>query len=224
MDGGRPVDLEAFMAGAAHDLRAPLQTALGHLDLLEPRLPADPLAHEGLEAARASLLRMRASLEDMLEYARSALPPSEERVEVAPVARGVIDDLDALLRQEKAHVQIGMMPIVRAHPPHVARILQNLVANAVKYHGPKAPVVRLSSHRVGADWVVDVADNGRGMKAEELKRLFRPFARLSSSSGIPGTGLGLAMSAKLADAMKGRLWAESTPGKGSTFHLALPAA
>lgn len=220
-----PSDLEAFVAGAAHDLRAPLQTALGHLDLLEPRLPkGDPLAREGLDAARDALLRMRGLLTDMLDYAGSVRPEPTERVEVGPVARAVMADLDALLRQEKATVQLGQLPVVKGHAKHVARILQNLLANAVKYHGEKAPVVRVGAHRAGADWVVDVADNGRGIQADEMQRLFRPFVRLPSSRGVDGNGLGLATSARLASAMHGRLWATSTPGRGTTFHLALPAA
>ena len=220
-------ELEAFVAGAAHDLRDPLQTALGHLDILETRMSAsaDPQLLQGLADARDSLLRMRASLEDMLAYARSAQPPADlVPVDLDAVVATVLKDLAATLDSAGAKILVGPLPKVRGHAPHVARILQNLLSNAAKYRGAEAPAIRVSAAVSVGRCRVDVSDNGRGLAPEDLAKLFRPFARLSSSRGVSGTGLGLATSARLAEAMGGRLWAESTPGQGSTFHLELPTA
>lgn len=220
-----PGDLEAFLAGAAHDLRDPLQTAVGHLDLLEAHIDAgDALGHESLEAARQSLLRMRAMLQEILDYARSAQPAEAAPVDLGEVVRTVLKDLDAPLKQAGATVTLGPLPKANGHAPHVARIVQNLVSNAAKYRGERPPVVRVSAVVSGDRCRIDVTDNGRGLPPEELARLFRPFVRLASSRGVAGTGLGLATSARLAQSMGGRLWAESAVGKGSSFHLELPAA
>jgi signal transduction histidine kinase len=213
------------MAGAAHDLRDPLQTALGHLDLVEARLPvADPALRQSVADARDALLRMRSSLEDMLLYARAAQPADQSPVDLDGVVRSVLKDLKATLDAAGARVEVGPLPAARGHAPHVARIVQNLLSNAAKYRGGGPPVVRVSATLSGGRCRVDVADNGRGLSADDLAHLFRPFVRLASSRGVRGTGLGLATSARLAEAMGGRLWAESVPGQGSTFHLDLPAA
>jgi signal transduction histidine kinase len=222
----RPLsDLEAFVAGAAHDLRDPLQTALGHLDLLEMRLdPSDPEVQQSLADARDALLRMRTSLEDMLAYARSTQPAEVQALDLDAIVRTVLKDLKAPLEAAGATVEAGRLPKARGHAPHVARIVQNLLSNAAKYRGGRPPAIRVSGAVSGGRVRLDVADNGRGMAPEELARLFRPFVRLPSSRGVAGTGLGLATSARLAQAMGGRLWADSEPGKGSTFHLELAAS
>jgi signal transduction histidine kinase len=222
----RPLgDLEVFLAGAAHDLRDPLQTALGHLDLLEMRLdPGDPAVQQSLADARGALLRMRTSLEDMLAYARSTQPADSEAIDLDAVVRTVLQDLKAPLDAAGAAVHVGPLPQARGHAPHVARIVQNLLSNAAKYRGARPPAIRISGAVAGGRVRLDVADNGRGLAPDELARLFRPFVRLPSSRGVAGTGLGLATSARLAESMGGRLWAESAVGEGSTFHLDLPAA
>lgn len=220
-------ELEAFLAGAAHDLRDPLQTALGHLDLLEAQMPesTDPRLLEGLSDARDALLRMRASLEDMLAYARSAQPQADlGPFDLDAVVQAVLKDLKATLDAAGATVLVGPLPKVRGHAPHVSRILQNLLANAAKYRGDRPPTIRVFATVSDGRCRVDVTDNGRGLAPEELARLFRPFVRLASSRGVAGTGLGLATSARLAEATGGRLWADSVQGQGSTFHLELPAA
>lgn len=219
-------DLEAFLAGAAHDLRDPLQTALGHLDVLEARLPptADPGLRQGLSDARDALLRMRANLEGMLQYARATQPAELVQIDLDGIVHTVLKDLKATLDAAGATVEVGRLPSARGHAPHVARIVQNLVANAAKYRGERPPRIRIAAVVAGGRCRLDVADNGRGLAPDEVARLFRPFVRLPSSRGVSGTGLGLATSARLAEAMGGRLWAESVPGEGSTFHLDLPAA
>lgn len=219
-------DLEAFVAGAAHDLRDPLQTALGHLDILDARLPpsADPILQQSLADAREALLRMRASLEDMLAYARSTQPAEAEVLDLDAVVRAVLKDLKTPLEAAGATVEVGRLPRAHGHAPHVARIVQNLLSNGAKYRGPEPPALRVSATVAQGRVRLDVADNGRGLAPDELAKLFRPFVRLPSSRGVSGTGLGLATSARLAQAMGGRLWADSEPGKGSTFHLELPAA
>src|SRR5262249_50039987 len=128
-------ELESLVAGAAHDLREPLQTALGYLDVLASRLDGrDPLAEECLREAQGGLLRIRSTLEDLLAYARApAAAHPNERVDVAQELDGVLHDLKPLLAGAHATVEAKRLPVVSGHAPHVRRIVQNLLSNAVKY-------------------------------------------------------------------------------------------
>lgn len=218
-----PTAEEAFIAAAAHDLRDPLQAALGYLDILDGHVPeGDAVGRECLEAARSGLLRMRTLLEGMLDFARAHPEVAAEPVDLAAAVSATKRALAPLLAAAQATVSVGPLPVVRARADAVERILQNLFTNAVKYRGQAPARIEVWAHREGAAWVVAVRDHGLGMDPVDMGRLFRPFARLPSSKGQSGTGLGLALSQRLASAMGGRLWATSQPGQGATFFLRIP--
>jgi signal transduction histidine kinase len=218
--------LDTFLSAAAHDLRDPLHTAIGYLDVLERReaVQKDAAARECLEHARSGLLRMRDSLQSMLAYARAEQPMPLQPVDLDAALSAALADVAAQAERTGLLVHRQKLPIVQGNPDAVRRILQNILSNAMKYSGPASPQVRVLV-RPGHGLVrLDVADNGRGIAAEELPRLFQPYRRLASSEGTSGTGLGLALSSRLAQAMGGRLWADSRLGHGTVMHLSLPEA
>ena len=116
------------------------------------------------------------------------------------------------------------LPPVRADRRRLKQVLANLLSNAVKYNRPGGSVVVRAAVQ-GGRVQLDVSDTGRGMKAEQLDRLFQPFERLGAQRGpVAGTGLGLALSRQLLEAMGGQISVSSTPERGSTFRLQLPVA
>ncbi len=104
----------------------------------------------------------------------------------------------------------------------LALVLQNLVANALKYRHPnRSPRIQVSAEREDRYWTVAVDDNGVGFEPGQAERIFRVFTRLHGSQ-MPGTGIGLALAKRIVDSHGGRIWAEGRPGQGATFRLSLP--
>jgi signal transduction histidine kinase len=103
------------------------------------------------------------------------------------------------------------------------QLFQNLVGNAVKYRGPEPPLVRITADYTPAECLVRVTDNGAGFDPEYAKQIFEPFKRLHGHE-YPGSGIGLAICARIVRQYGGRIWADSQPGKGSIFSFTIPSA
>jgi signal transduction histidine kinase len=117
------------------------------------------------------------------------------------------------------------MPLFRFDRGKVEQVLNNLISNALKFSAT-GTAVTVQASRVNGTVVVSVRDHGQGIPAEELDKLFKPFSKTSvrGTAGERSTGLGLAICRKIVEGHHGRIWAESEPGKGSTFSFALPVA
>ena len=100
-------------------------------------------------------------------------------------------------------------------------VLQNLIGNAIKYRRGIPPIVRISAQKQGEEWHASVSDNGEGFDPQYSQSIFEPFKRLHGTS-VPGSGIGLATCRRIIERFGGRIWADSCPGQGSTFHFTLP--
>jgi signal transduction histidine kinase len=106
----------------------------------------------------------------------------------------------------------------------MTQILENLVINGLRYNRSRAPRVEMSVRSQGETVVIDIADNGVGILAEHMTEIFKPLKRLHNAAEYPGSGLGLTLARKATMSQQGAIWCDSTPGKGSVFHVELPAA
>jgi len=215
-------ELDAFAHVVAHDLTAPMRTVAGLAQLLERRGDADP---QVVGAIVGEAQRTESMVDDLLRYARAGGAGEREPVDLGAVVVGVVATLRAAVEQAGAEVRVGPLPVVPGVRTQLAQVLQNLVANALKFRRPGvAPVVVVGAvPAVEGGWRVTVADNGPGVDPADRERIFTAFARGRSADGQPGSGIGLAVCAKVAAAHGGSLTVEPRPGGGSAFVLTLPA-
>lgn len=170
--------------------------------------------------------RATALVRDLLAYMRA----SHEGDAPAPVSSDVASELrDALLLLEQniaaaqGSVEMTELPFVPCRPLQFTVVFQNLISNAIKYRRPEEPLrIEIASERRDGRWVFSVRDNGIGFDQQYASRIFGLFKRLHSRSDIEGTGLGLAIVRRIVERSNGEVWAESVPGKGSTFYFSLP--
>lgn len=218
-------ELERFATVAAHDLQEPLRTVLTFVDLLDRRYgpDLDKQGREYLVRVSGAAARMRNLIEDLLVYARMGqVERTYEPVDLREIVDEAIDDLDQLIRDVHARIDIAPLPTVTGNRPGLIQLTTNLIANACKYRMGN-PHIRISSEREGGDWIVAVADNGKGIDPLYHDRIFELFRRLEPRNRGGGTGLGLAICKRVVELHGGRIWVRSALGKGSTFFFTLPA-
>ncbi|MGE0432654.1 MAG: PAS domain S-box protein [Planctomycetota bacterium] len=226
-------ELEQFASVASHDLQEPLRKIRafgdrlleGHTDQL------DEPGRDYLRRMRNAAERMQALIDDVLAYSRvSSNAQAYERIDLTAVAHGVVSDLEVRIQETAATVDIGALPEIEADAAQMRQMLQNLIANALKFHRRGVPPVvrvrgeRLPDVRGGSEhWRVTVADNGIGFEIRYLDRIFAVFQRLHGRQEYAGSGIGLAVVRKIVERHGGSITASSKPGEGSTFMVDLPA-
>ncbi|HJW24316.1 MAG TPA: PAS domain S-box protein [Rhodocyclaceae bacterium] len=219
------LELQQFAFVAAHDLQTPLRSISGFAQLLqkdyEGRL--DPRAEAWLEQLVRSAHRMRDIIHDILAYSRVESRGNVFRpTDFNELVDDVLATLDAPIRETGARVSRGDLPTLLGDRTQLAQVLQNLIDNALKYHGEEAPRVHVSARRDGGEWVFAVRDNGIGIAEKHRENIFDIFRRLHTQQEYPGTGIGLAICRRVIHRHGGRIWVESQPGRGSTFLFTLP--
>jgi two-component system, chemotaxis family, sensor kinase Cph1 len=126
------------------------------------------------------------------------------------------------IQESMTDFKIGHLPTIRADETSMIQLFQNLISNALKYHSGDKPRIEIDAAKNGNEWLFSVQDNGIGIAPEKVKAIFEPFQRLHSKSDYPGTGIGLAICKRIVEQHRGKIWAESQPGKGSTFFFTIP--
>lgn len=218
--------LEQFAYVASHDLQEPLRTVSAYSQLLTNKYRGmlDAEADQFLNFLLSASARMSELVRDLLAYARVAT--EEERpssVALDEDLEAALTHLDQAITESGASVTHDPMPTLQVDRGQMVRLFQNLIGNAVKYRkSDQPPKVHISAEQKGAEWVISIRDNGIGFDPKHASAIFDPFKRLHTSEEYPGTGVGLAICRRIVQAQRGRIWAESQPGNGTTFCFTLP--
>lgn len=220
-------ELEVYASAISHDLREPLRTMAGFVDLINARYAADlpEGARELFGFVLGGITRMEARISTILDYARSGAgvaPPHP--VDSGAVAEAAIRDVATIVADTGAVVAVGDLPIIEADPTQLQRVFQNLLTNAVLHRTPNTPPrIAIEARKLDGHWQFTISDNGPGVPIGARERVFHMFSRGASTGPPEGHGMGLALCRRIIGSYGGEIWVEDNPGGGSRFCFTLPA-
>jgi signal transduction histidine kinase len=234
--------LEEFAYAASHDLQEPLRKIQFYSNKIKHQLENKQINETMAVVERMDFAanRMRLLIDDLLAY--SQVNSEHEKfsaVNLQTLISEILNDLDTLIKETKAEVNIGQLPVVNGDRRQLYQLFQNLLTNALKYckrnsspdiiisaevtDGKNLPV-DLSAYQHNRRFhLVTVADKGLGFEHQYAKKIFHIFQRLHGKNEYPGTGVGLAIVEKVVENHHGHVWAEAEPGEGARFFILLPA-
>ncbi|MCU1330351.1 MAG: sensor histidine kinase [Bryobacterales bacterium] len=218
-------ELEEFAYVASHDLQEPLRMVNIYTQLLLRRHGGDtPQAREYASIIHTGVNRMEALIHDLLTFSR-IIHSEESPASLVDLSAAVAEATSVLrdrIEESRASIAAQQLPTVPGDTAQIAQVFQNLLSNAMKYQqSGTRPEIRITAECDDVNWTIAIKDNGIGFEPRYAERIFGLFRRLHKDE-YPGTGLGLAICRRIVERHKGKIWAESTPGNGSTFYLALP--
>lgn len=217
-------NLQSFAYIASHDLQEPLRKIStfsglllrGNDDMFDDR------SKELLNKIKNSSTRMQAMVKDVLTL--STIDEVQLReVNIAEPVKKAIEDLEIKILQKNATINVGDLPKVMGSEPYLTQLFMNLIGNSIKFSKGQ-PVINITGETNGDAAVIQLEDNGIGMKEEDIKKIFIAFSRLHSRSEYEGSGIGLAICKRIVDMHNGEIEVRSEEGKGSIFTIKLQAA
>lgn len=223
--GRSNADLQQFAYVASHDLQEPLRMISNYTELVQHRHAAQ--LNEGgkhhLKQVADAAARLRAMVDSILGYAQVARQQViSTPVPMAAVVEAAVANLDQAIAERDATVSIRPLPTVLGDRVLLTQVVQNLIANGIKFQKERRPEIEISGDEDPSEWRIHVRDNGIGIDPVELGKLFKLFQRLNPRSHYPGTGIGLASCKRIVERHGGRIWVESEPLMGSVFTFSIP--
>lgn len=218
-------ELEQFAYVASHDLQEPLRMVSSFTQLLKRKYgdKLDSTAEEYIDFAVDGVNRMQNLINDLLSYSRiNKTKLSSEPVDLNEVITELIETFGDRIPELGAKINYASLPTIQGYRLHFKQLFQNLISNALKFHGDNPPVINIEAKLENEKWVFSVSDNGLGIRPEFKEKIFNIFQRLHTRDEYPGTGIGLAICKKLVEQYGGKIWVESELHKGSTFYFTLP--
>jgi signal transduction histidine kinase len=219
-------ELEQFAYVASHDLQEPLRMVANYTQLLADRYRGrlDEQADKYIDYAVDGAIRMQALIQDLLKLSRVGKAQIETRVtESSTIVERALAYLQIAIKESGAIVIWNDLPEVMADASQLTQVFQNLIANAIKFHGVETPVIQIRAEENNNQWIFTVSDNGIGIPPENWQEIFVVFRRLHMRTEYPGNGIGLAICRKIIERHGGRLWIEAQAKPGSCFKFTLPA-
>jgi PAS domain S-box-containing protein len=234
-------ELEQFAYIASHDLQEPLRMVMSYLQLLERRYKGklDDDADEFIGYAVDGAARMQTLIQALLSYARvSSRAKPFTPVDCTLLLQDALDNLQVAIRESGAMITHDPLPIIAGDPTQLTQLFQNLIANAIKFCSDVPPQIHIGGKQIApcdesqsnssdlasapCAWRFSIADNGIGIDAAYLDRIFIIFQRLHARSAYSGTGIGLAICKKIVERHGGQIWVESETDRGSVFYFIIP--
>jgi PAS domain S-box-containing protein len=217
------LDLEQFAYVASHDLQEPLRKIMTYTDLAGRSITDSEKLSSYLSKISRSAARMSNLIVDVLKLSRvSSQSVENEPVDLSAVVKQVIQDLELLIDEKQAIINVAVLPTVQGHAMQLSQVFANLIQNALKFCD-KQPVVTIACEVNNGFYVLSVGDNGIGFDQIHKDQIFEVFKRIPNKQDYSGTGIGLAVCKKIIDNHGGSITVESEVGKGTTFIIQLPA-
>ena len=220
-------ELGQFAYVASHDLQEPLRMVKSFTELLARRYQGqlDDKADRYMDYITDGAMRMQTLISDLLAYSRAgrfdlALQPTH----LEEVVEQVRSDLQTVIQTKDAKIEMDSLPTLHADPTQMRQLMQNLIANAIKYCEADFPIVQIRATSAQDSWTISVQDNGIGIDPQYAERIFVIFQRLHNKDDYSGTGIGLAICKKIVERHGGTIWVDSQAGEGATFSFTMPIA
>lgn len=218
-----------FAAIAAHDIRSPLATILGYLEIVKDinkngndSKEAIQYIEKAQEISKQSLMM----IDRLLQF--SSMGVEKLKIENIDLNEIVLESQEMLgveMQKSKPEITKGKLPIIKGDRVLIAQLFQNILSNAMKYRNPEKCIIQISASQLDdKKWKITVRDNGIGFDTKDSSKIFEPFIRLENSKDYKGSGLGLATCKKIVELHGGKIWAESLKNQGTEFIFTLSAA
>lgn len=211
----------------SHDLRSPLTSVIGYTELVDRAGPLNEVQHDFLKRIQESIQHITSLINDLLDLGRieAGMDTRREFVQLDGILRYTIEMLQGQVKAKDLNVRLDIapaLPALRANPIRLRQVLDNVVGNAIKYSYRNAEIyvsIRFEENQI----ILQVTDQGPGIPAADQPHIFDKFYRGTNiDPNVEGSGLGLAIVKNIVESHQGRIWVESTLGKGSSFFIVLP--
>jgi signal transduction histidine kinase/ligand-binding sensor domain-containing protein len=217
-------ELEQFAYVASHDMQEPLRTTSSFVELLQQQYQGrlDEKADKYLTFIAQSSHRMKALITDLLDYSRIGRKKELVSVDCNLIVKEVLADIEVAIKESGAVIKSGDLPVINGYATELKQLFQNLLINALKFRKENiAPEIKIEANRKNGCWEFTCQDNGIGIDKQHQERIFVIFQRLHTRTEYEGSGIGLSNCRKIVELHRGKIWVESSPGNGSTFHFTI---
>jgi signal transduction histidine kinase len=218
-------ELEQLVYAASHDLQEPLRTVMNYITLLNEDYLAqlDETADRYLHNIERSTGKMQNLIKDLLDYSRIGRMLVVDEINTIKVVEEVISELQASIDESGALIKLNNLPVIRGDEVKIRQLFLNLLSNAIKFRNKDVtPEIMITCKDEGSAFHFTISDNGIGIEEKFITKLFVIFQRLHTDKEYKGTGIGLAICKKIVLLHHGKIWIDSIPGVGTSFHFTLP--
>lgn len=224
-------NLKEFIHVISHDLKEPLRKIVMHSDRIDGSYLSESDT-KAMNVLKVSALRLNSLIDDLVQYSSHTAQLERTEVNLVAIIHEVVDDLEILITDKKAKIEIGKLPVLKASKVQIRQLFANLITNAIKYSKADTPplIQIVQDDNLNAEIPnqntkfvkIQIKDNGIGMESSHLLKIFTIFQRLHAKNEYSGNGIGLAICKKIMENHSGNITVESTLNEGTTFNLYFP--